>query len=209
MKIVLLIIIFLLLLYLFLQYAAELLIKKDDIECCKNSVIVLLMGSVGDRSLGAADLYNNGKAEKIIMADSSGPGVDILREKMVSVETIAERSRYILEELGVNKEDIVILSGSTKNTKDEAIVIRTYLETTPDEIDSIVLVTSKYHSFRSNFIFKQTLHKSDINIYSVPTEYDPFSAKNWYRNRSNTKIVFVEYLKLMYFLLIDWVQVRR
>lgn len=206
---ILLVSILLLVLFLFLHNAAKLLIKNDNIESTENTAIVLLMGSVGDRSLGAAELYNEGKANKVVMVESCSPGVDILREKNITVKTMAERSKSILEELAVNEEDIIILSGNTKNTKDEAIAIRKYLEDKTTHIDSIILVTSKYHSFRSKLIFQQVLRKCGIIIYSAPTDYDSFFAKGWYFNRSNVKRVITEYIKLIYFLFVEWLQIRR
>lgn len=196
-------------LFLFLHYGAEVLIKKDNINHSENTVIVLLMGSVGDRALEAADLYHAGKTNHIIIVESFSPGVNVLREKNVSVNTMAERSKIILEELGVDRDDIIILPKEANSTKDEALSIRGYLEHTSNEIDSIILVTSKEHSFRSKLIFQQALHQLDITIFSAPTKYDTFSAKGWYRNRSNAKRVITEYIKLGYFLFVELVQIRR
>lgn len=49
-----------LLLIIFLKNAGVFLVKEDNIEEVSNAVIVLLMGSVADRSLGAAKLYKEG-----------------------------------------------------------------------------------------------------------------------------------------------------
>lgn len=195
--------------FLFLRFGAELLIKRDKIKRSENAIIVLLMGSVGDRSLGAADLYSAGKANKIIIAESHSPGFDLLRERNISVKDIAERSKDILVDLGVNKKDIVILPGDTQNTKDEAFAVRKYVDIKSNKVGSIILVTSKYHSFRSKLIFQQVFNKYNIPIYSSPTDYDSFFTKSWYSKRLNAKRVVNEYLKLIYFLLIELVQVRR
>lgn len=196
-------------LFLFLHYGAKVLVKKDNIKHSENTIIVLLMGSVGDRALEAADLYHALKTTHIIIVGSFSPGVSVLREKNVPVNTMAERSKIILEGLGVNRGDILILPREANSTKDEALSIREYLECTSSEIDSIILVTSKEHSFRSKFIFQQALHQLDITIFSAPTKYDPFSAQGWYRNRSNAKRVITEYIKLGYFLFVELVQTRR
>ena len=208
MEFLLLIIFTTLFILLFLRFGAELLIKRNRIIRSKNAAIVLLMGSIGDRSLGAFDLYSKGKAKKIIMAESFSPGVDILRERNIKVNSVSERSKIVLEELGVNEEDIIIIPGNTKNTMDEALAICKYLELISNEIDALILVTSKHHSFRSHIIFQQAFHKCDIHIYSAPTEYDTFTAKRWYRNRLNSKRVVTEYIKLIYFFLVEWKQLK-
>ncbi|MEJ8767650.1 YdcF family protein [Oceanobacillus sp. HCA-5259] len=191
-----------------LFFAAKLLIVNDDISQVDNTAIILLMGSIADRSLGAAELYEKGKINKIIMAASYSPGFNLLKERNVSIEGIAERSKMVLEELGVDKQDIEILQGNTKNTKDEALLFREYIKTT-NKIDKIIIVTSKYHSFRSKLIFNHVLRGLQLKIFSVPTPYDPFHYKGWYRNRLNSKLVLTEYIKLFYFIIVESIQIKR
>lgn len=191
-----------LLIVIFFHYAAKMLVVSDDIKNIENATIILLMGSSADRSLGASELYHEGKAKKILMVESWSQGTKLLKEKNINVEGSAERSKKILMELGVIEEDIFILPGDTKSTKDEAVAIMSYLLPT-NEIKNIILVTSKYHSFRAKLIFKEVIKESKIRIFSVPTPYDSFRMRFWYLNRTSTIKVFEEYLKLLFFCFFD------
>src|SRR5699024_1419695 len=95
--------------FIFLSYGAEFLVTKDDIYCIENAVIVLLMGSVADRALGAAELFKKGHANKIIIVRSQSSGIEKLRSMGIHLEDISEVSKRVLVELGINEEDIIIL----------------------------------------------------------------------------------------------------
>ncbi|WP_087972191.1 YdcF family protein [Oceanobacillus rekensis] len=191
----------------FFRYGGELLVVEDDIEDVDHAVIVLLMGSVADRSLGAAELYEEGKGDSILIVRSHITGNEVLQERGISIPGDAERSKIVLSELGVAEEDLTILPGSAESTKDEALVIAEYLEGGAD-IDSILLVTSKYHSYRSKIIFNKALEELDVAIYSAPTPYDPYESKGWYRDREDIQRVATEYMKLAHYFLLERFQMR-
>jgi uncharacterized SAM-binding protein YcdF (DUF218 family) len=191
-------------LFLFLRFGGVWLVEEDDIEEIDEAVIVLLMGSVGDRALGAVDLYEQGKAESILMVRSHLPGYEELQERGITITGDVDNSNIVLTKSGVAKEDIVIVPGNAQSTQDEAVVIAQYLKDRPD-VDTILLVTSKFHSHRSELIFNKALADLDVEIYSAPTPYDPFQARGWYKDREDIQSVVTEYIKLTnYFVLEQW-----
>lgn len=194
-------------LFIFLSYGAKFLVTKDDINYVDNAVIVLLMGSIADRALGAAELFKKSHINKIIMVRSPSPGTEKLESIGIHLEDISDISKRILIELGVSEEDIIILPGNTKSTKDEAIAVKKYFKNN-DNFNAILLVTSEYHSSRSKYMFKQILKGTDKVIYSYPTPYGKFEANDWYRNRESAKQVVYEYLKWLYFTLIERFRVK-
>jgi|SRR5690625_700069 len=193
--------------FILLSYGASFLVTKDNINYVDNAVIVLLMGSVADRSLGAAKLFKESHAKKIIMVRSPSTGTEKLESIGIHLEDISEVSKKVLIKLGVSEEDIIILPGNTKCTKDEAIVVKRHFMNYGN-FDAILLVTSKNHSSRSKYIFKKILKGTDKVIYSYPTPYDKFKTKYWYRNRDNAKKVVNEYIKWFYFILIERFRVK-
>lgn len=90
-------------------------------------------------------------------------------------------------DLGIPEEDVLILEGNSRSTQDEALTIREYIRNNR-EIESIILVTSKYHSGRAKKIFKKAL-----NVF------DPSNVKQWWKDREDIKWVVLEYLKLANF----------
>lgn len=190
--------------FIFLRFGGVWLVEEDDIEEIDGAVMVLLMGSVGDRALGAVDLYEQGKAESILMVRSHLPGYEELKERGIKITGDVDNSNTVLTESGVAKEDITIIPGDAQSTQDEAIAIAQYLKNRPD-VDTIFLVTSRFHSYRSELIFHKALADLDVDIYSAPTPHDPFHARGWYKDREDIQSVVTEYIKLAhYFVLEQW-----
>jgi len=142
------------------------------------------------------------------MVRSPSPGTEKLRSMGIHLEDISEVSKRVLIELGISEEDIIILPGNTKSTKDEAFAIKRHLMSLGN-FSTVILVTSKFHSSRSKYIFKQIFKGTDKVIYSYPTPYDGFDTKGWHRNRDNAKNVVTEYIKWLYFILIERFRVKK
>lgn len=195
------------LVFIFLRYGGKLLVEEDPIENVENAVIVLLMGSTGDRALGASELYHEGKGDHIVMVDSYVAGSEALEERGIFIPGDADISKEVLMDLGVAEEDITILPGDAESTKDEATVIASYVKEHP-ELDTILLTTSKFHSYRAQLIFNKALKDADVTIYSSPTPYDPFQAEGWYQNREDIQRVVTEYLKLTHYFLLEQFQIN-
>jgi len=178
------------------------LVAEDDLQA--SDMIVVLMGSFPDRIyriLQAVDIYNERYSDKIVLVNSYRDGYDIFVERGVEIPPgYAQLSKMAAIDLGVPEENILILEGNAKSTQDEALSIREYIRNNR-AIESIILVTSKYHSGRSKKIFRKALRGLDreINIYSSPSKYDPFNASQWWRDREDIKWVVLEYLKLAKF----------
>lgn len=175
------------------------LVALDELH--ESDMIVVLTGSVPDRILQAVDIYNERYSDKLVLVNSYRVGYDIFVERGVEIPLgNAQLSKMAAIDLGVPEENILILEGSAKSTQDEALIIREYIRNNR-EIESIILVTSKYHSGRSKKIFRKALSGLDreINIYSSPSKYDPSNANQWWRDREDIKWVVLEYLKLANF----------
>lgn len=192
-------------LFLFFRYGGKILVAKDESEHVEDAVIVLLMGSTGDRALGAAELYKEGKAEQIMLVHSYITGAEALEERGITIPGDADISQDVLIELGVPEEDIILLPGDAESTKDEALVIRKYAQEHP-ELENILLVTSEFHSYRAELIFNKALDDTDVTVYSAPTPYDPYEAEGWYRNREDIQRVITEYLKLAHYFFLEQFQ---
>lgn len=175
----------------------HLLVAEDQL---KSGVVVILMGSIPDRVLEAVDVYQDDFAEKIVFVRSYMSGYDKLVERGVTIPGNADISKLAVVELGVPEDIIVLLDGNAQSTKDEAIHVREYLRENTD-INTIVLVTSKYHSARSKRTFVKVLKKLDreIEVLSRPSKYDDFNPDRWWKKREDAKRVVLEYLKLMHF----------
>lgn len=159
--------------------------------------IVVLMGSIPDRILHAVDLYEQGYADKILIAEEFHS--ELLDEHSIETMVGAEINRLIAIELGVPPEVCIIIDGNTRSTQDEAMAFKEYFN--DKEQGRILLVTSIYHSKRSDTIFEKAL--SNIEVVSSPTPYDTYNSSQWYKSREDASNVLLECLKFLNFYLID------
>jgi len=174
------------------------LVAVDELQ--ESDMIVVLMGSVYDRILEAADLYDEGYSDKIVMINSYTAAKDIIVNRGIKVYGNALLSKMAVIDLGIPEEDVLILEGNSRSTQVEALTIREYIRNNR-EIESIILVTSKFHSGRAKKIFKKALSVLDreIDIYCSPSKYDSSNINQWWRNREDFQWVIFEYLKLANF----------
>ena len=166
----------------------------------ESDVILVLMGSVYDRILEAVDLYQENYSDKIILINSYVAAKDIIVNRGLQVYGNTLLSKMAAIDMGIPEEDIIVLDGNSRSTQDEAMTFREYIKKNK-EIDSIIIVTSKFHSRRAKKIFKKALSVLDreIDIYCSPSKYDSSNVNQWWRNREDLQWVVFEYLKLANF----------
>jgi uncharacterized SAM-binding protein YcdF (DUF218 family) len=182
---------------------ASLLVKTSP--PLKTDAAFILMGSVSDRLLQAADLFDAGMVQQIIMVNEKQTGIEALKNRGVQVPSQADISKQALITLGIPDSLITILPGQASSTRAEADSLITYLALNP-HIKSITLVSSAYHLRRAQLIFEDALDDrkmSTIILHAVPSTYTPFQTKKWWTDRESAKQVFMEYTKLASFLLVE------
>ena len=134
--------------------------KEDHPE--KADAIVLLTGSIADRVLQAADIYQSGYAEKIIIAEEYMGAYKELEERGFSIISKTTQTKKALVFFDVPPDSIIILSGDAESTMSEALIIRNYISQN-SYIDTILLVTSSSYKKSFNYIkkhFQKWRHQS-------------------------------------------------
>ena len=182
--------------------AGEWLVKED--VPVHADAMVLLMGSFTDRVLQAADLYNAGKADRLIIVEESMGEYERLEERGVRIISQTTQARNSAIALGVPADSITVLPGDAESTLTEAIVVRDYLATDPG-IDTLVLVSSPTHMRRASMIFRRALRDIEPPIYigCSPSAYSDFDAKHWWRQKEDVQEVLFEFAKIGSFVLIE------
>ncbi len=148
-------------------------------------LIVVLMGIREVRIFEAVDLYNEGYAKEILMIkDYSSDEADFNRQAAVN--------------RGVPGDRVIILEGDALSTEQEALHVTEFLRHRED-IHSIILVTSRFHTARAKKIFARAFRNLDRNvtIISRPSRYDTFGPETWWRDEEDKRQVVLEYLKLV------------
>ncbi len=183
--------------------AGNWLVKKD--EPVNADAIVVLMGSIPDRVLQAADLYHQGLAGKVLMVETGQADTDkVLEERGTFIMSKTRLSKNAEISLGIPADSIIILQGGANSTQMEATIIRDYIRRISD-IDTLLLVSSSFHTHRASMIFKTAFRKAGmhIDIFSIPSKYSSFNSDEWWKSKEGIETVMIEYLKMANFILFE------
>jgi len=178
-------------------FGALFLIVKEPID--RPDAILVLSGSstFSERTEHAAELYSRHVADKILLTNDNRLGGWLSSEQRNPY--FYEQARWELIRLGVPAEKIEVLTPIVYSTWDEANVARDYCATR--RIRSLQLVTSAYHSRRALWTFRKQLQPLGVEVGIDPaqTGIQTPSPVAWFLHPRGWQMVFVEYLKLMYY----------
>jgi len=183
-----------------LPLAGEFLIM--DSEVSHSDVVVVLNGGVDyyPRLIEAASIYNNGLAGQIIV--NGNRKTDVLRrleaKGFKSACYWCEDRLRMLSLFHVPREKITCISAEdVYDTVSEAkylgeILIR-------KGYTRVIITTSKFHTRRACFIWKQLFGKR-LSISAVSAKEDPFAPDRWWKSGRQVRWVLAEYGAWIYYL---------
>lgn len=186
-------------LWFFAWIGAELLIVNVPLE--KADALVVLSGSetLIERSTLAAQLFREGRAPKILLTNDNRRGgwVSAQQRNPFFYEGAIQELRH----QGVPETAIEVLQPPVESTRDEADLVRDYCRR--HQLQSVLIVTSAYHSRRAFRTFAQALAGTGVRagIRAVePGSQTPRPTLWWLRARG-WNMVAGEYFKLAYYAL--------
>jgi len=163
--------------------------------------IVVLMGSIPDRVVHGVDLYRQGYADSLVMIRTREyEDYEIMEQLKLEIPGTVDINKDIALQLDMPKEDIIVLDYGSDSTYDEAVAVKEYLGVEAREKETMIVVTSKYHSARSKKIFERVLG-DEVEVLSSPSPYDPFDPESWWKHRNQARSVLFEYQKFINFYL--------
>lgn len=140
----------------------------------------------------------------VVLAGGKGrveEGIRLFREKqadrlfLVGVDPTVRISDLYRPGKGDPPSDHVVLERSSRNTLENAIYGRDLLLSY--NVNSVLLITSRYHLKRSTLLFRQAL-PAQITLYSHPVDSSNFK-KDWWYNIGSFKLLFSEFYKYCLF----------
>jgi uncharacterized SAM-binding protein YcdF (DUF218 family) len=179
-----------------LTWVGGLLVHQDALE--PSSAILVLAGGVFDRELEAAELYRSGLAPQVLMTREPDPDVfTALRERNVRVESSLDLRRRVLIELGVPADHITVLPGIVSATVHEAHTARRWAEQARPQ--SLLVVTSSFHTARSRFIFLDVFRGLDITLRFVAARMSDFQPHTWWQRRNTLREGIFELQRTLFY----------
>jgi len=184
-------------------YRAGTWLVKDDAPVHADAMVIL-MGSIADRVLQAADVYQKRLAGKVIIVEESMGAYKELEARGVHIISNTIQVRNAVIALGIPADSIIILPGDARSTQQEALIIRKYLANKPG-MDTLLLVSSAPHTRRASIIFEKAFGKTGTPVifYCSPSKYSNFRGNGWWKHKEEIQAVLSEYVKLLNFLFID------
>jgi uncharacterized SAM-binding protein YcdF (DUF218 family) len=170
--------------------------------------IVVLSGSSAylERTQKAAQLYREGRAPRVLLTDDHTRGG--WNSAQQRNPFFVERAMEELVKAGVPQDRIEIVPGFAGSTRDEALILK---ERAIDEVhvdhfvrypklNSILVVTSAYHSRRALRTLQQAFAGTDVTVGMDPSTNDSFAASAfWWLRPQGWRTVGGEYVKLIYY----------
>lgn len=177
--------------------AAEALIVKSELAQADALVVLAGSSTYVERTQRAAQLFQEGRAPKIILTNDNVPGGWSVEEERnpLFVELAADE----LKRQGVPAEKIEIVPGVVSSTYDEAVRLSQYAGA--KNLRSILIVTSAYQSRRALWIMRRVFSGSEVVIGITvvePGQQAPRSA-TWWWSGLGWQMVPGEYLKMAYY----------
>ncbi|MEW9671317.1 YdcF family protein [Ammoniphilus sp. 3BR4] len=164
---------------------ADYLILNEQLE--KSDVIIVLGGETqGERTERAVELYQNGLAPRLLFSDGTSLS---WRTKAVDEMTA------LATKLGVPERDIYN-EESSRSTYENALYTKEVLQ--KNHWKSAVVVTTDWHSKRSQYIFEQLYQDTGIHLTYAGAKDKRFDhLQNWWQDGEKQEVVLSEWAKLI------------
>ena len=172
--------------YLMIQIANPIQVKLAP----NYDAIIILSGNPARAEFGSK-LFIDGKSKKVLLSKEKKLVRNYLESdtKQMTYEIYFQ----ILIKNKVPKDLINLFGNDNRSTFDEALS----LSATPyDNLNSLLVVTDKYHVYRANLIFKKLLPEKSIDFIF------PVAAANnnkWWKNKYSIQSISSETFKTMFF----------
>lgn len=154
--------------------------------------IMLLTGDVHMRPQKAAQLYRQGIAPRLLLAEQiTTPGVAVGAEIGES-----DGARIMLARHGVPDSAIIELPVQASSTWDEARALREYVR--QSGLKRFVVVTSASHGRRARWLFRKAFRGTAVDLRFATIEDWRYDMDEWWISETGVVSVANEYLRFMH-----------
>ena len=161
----------------------------------KADAIFVLGGTLFERPLEAADLYNEGWAPRLLlMRQVADEGERELQRRGIPFQREIDVQLDALTRLGVPRSAIAVLD-EQNSTRDEGIALRASV--VANHWQRVIIVTSKQHTRRARLVLNRQLAGTGAQAIVRASRYDQSDVDGWWRNRSTLRFTLFETQRLI------------
>jgi uncharacterized SAM-binding protein YcdF (DUF218 family) len=162
----------------------------------KADAIFVLAGTVAERPLEAADLYQAGYAPKILVTrDQAEQAVAVADSRGATLPERYQLNLDMLVALGVPRTALIVPERVHGNTAAEAETLRDVA--LKQGWKKVIVVSSTYHLRRVALVCRRQLRGTGVEIVLHATRYDPSVPDRWWTRRSDIRWIVSELPKLL------------
>ncbi len=168
---------------------------NTDSPLQKADLIFVLNGDYNTRPFTASNLYKQGFAPLVAIAQAqSSPA-----QSLGLVDNPTDIAVEVMKLSGVPSDKLLVLEdiGPATSTFDEARALRRYIEA--HKLNSVILVTSAFHTRRSRWIFERELAGLPVDLLVTASAHTGFDAGNWWQSEEGLIFLNNEYIKLIFY----------
>ncbi len=175
-----------------LRGAANLWVVSDPITPA--DAVVVLGGGVDVRPFAAADLYEKGLINKILVSRArDGRSVDI-----GAAPGHTEVNLSVLRKLGVPEGAIELFGDGSRSTWDEAIALKAWAD--QHTVSALIIPVEPFFARRVRWVFEREFSGTAVRIevasFDPPNEY---SRAEWWKTEAGLVTFQNEVLKYLYY----------
>jgi uncharacterized SAM-binding protein YcdF (DUF218 family) len=186
-----------------LRWGGDLLVSTDSLPAHVDAAVVLQGSSIGERVrlAGAMSLLQRGIPNRVLLS--------VPRESYWGASVPPMARSYLEKNYGseaANKVDFCETGADVNSTEEEARALGVCAH--QHGWQSIVVVTSDYHTRRAGMIWRKTVKQQDPSIHLwIHGVSDPeFQSRGWWRKRLYAKTWLLEFTKLIWTELFGWTE---
>ena len=185
-----------------LGWVGTLLLRNDRLVPA-DAIAVLGGSEFLERELEAADLYQAGYADRIVLSvGRESAGAIELARRGVELPSLLATQVSLLVALGVPESAITSLTRRAESTFDEANFFADWSDA--EAIDSLIVVTSPFHTARAGYIFERVFGDRPVRLSIRAASADDFTSETWWRQRTTLRNGLFELQRMAFYRLAYW-----
>lgn len=175
----------------------RILIADTSATISDGDTAALLMGDrTGERAQSAFNFLSRNPRSRLLLAPEEATP---LTQAGFYPHAHDVHKKFLLD-AGISDDRILISDCYNTSTHDEAVCFREFMRTHLPDAQSIVVITSWYHSGRAVWTFKKAFTGSEIAVKAYLPDLAIAKPDFWWQKEYTFLAVFNEYLKWAYWL---------